>query len=141
MFSQPSVLTPVKGTNRAEHETVTTASAPIIVTKDEPTMTTTPSSLCRRPPRNTNNTNSTLLHEKSTFRHSLASQYSSTSASGSSHSQRYSVGSAESLGQQQYDTNLMDNNNNNPMRRWSAESNGSDHVSSQRKSYYCFLCR
>ncbi|KAI7859313.1 hypothetical protein BDC45DRAFT_497327 [Circinella umbellata] len=134
MFSQPPLLTTPKGTNRAEDDTVTTktpsstATTPIIITKDEPT-----ASLSKRPPRNMN-TDSTLLHEKTTFRHSLASQYSSTSASGSSHSQRYSVGSAESLGQQHYDINLMDNNNNNPMRRWSAESNGSDHVSSQQST-------
>ncbi|KAI8149964.1 hypothetical protein BJV82DRAFT_662057 [Fennellomyces sp. T-0311] len=73
----------------------------------------TPASLCRRP----------INHDRSTFRHSLASQYSSTSASGSS--QRYSVGSADSLGHD------LDNS---VMRRWSAESSGSDHVSSQSSS-------
>ncbi|KAI9499035.1 hypothetical protein BDB00DRAFT_924816 [Zychaea mexicana] len=133
MFSPP--LLTVKG-NQAEQDTVAataitttaTATTPIMVTKDE---AATPSSLCRRP---------IILntHDKTTFRHSLASQYSSTSASGSSHSQRYSVGSADSLGHVDPATGatMMDYNstNNNPMRRWSAESSGSDHVSSQPPS-------
>lgn len=63
------------------------------------------------------------------FRHSMASQYSSTS--GSSHSHRYSVASTDSY----TDTTT---------RRWSGETSHSvvvDHVPSQRKPISCNVNR
>lgn len=64
--------------------------------------------------------------EKSPFRYSLASQYSSTSASGSSHSQRFSIASTDSNnGQERIDNTFI------PHRR-SGDSGSFEHVP-QRK--------
>lgn len=106
MYPTPMVMV---NSNRSAQEPL----EPSITAKEEQALS---AGLCRRrqqPPQQP------LPLEKAVYRHSLASQYSSTSGSGSSQSHRYSVGSVDSNSQ---DTNI---------RRWSGESD-TLHVSSRK---------